>query len=197
MRSIVAILLICVLAPFVAAQDGSVVNLSEGPAVVPWSISSAFTTTDLTYKCFTRPYNLPSHSWTVAETTLTSIAVSTNTATLTFASASGIQPGNAIEVSGATVDTDLNGVYVLLTASGTTGTFTTSDVADATYNESTLEVASDAPRTIDEIWYIQRNTYDGSSNKTSTRWAIGKISSGAVVRGDRFACTDAANLVYE
>jgi len=197
MRSIVAILLICVLAPFVAAQDGSVVNLSEGPPVVPWSkVYSYDGSSNLEYACYTRPFNLPSRSWTVAGSTLTSIAVSSNTATATFASASGLQPGNAIEVAGETVDTDLNGVYVLLTASGTTATFTTASVSNGTYNAATLSLASTAPRTIDEIWTVQRNTYN-SGNITSSRWASGKISSGAIVRSDRFACTDAATLIYE
>ncbi|NQV21608.1 MAG: hypothetical protein HQ511_09350, partial [Rhodospirillales bacterium] len=48
--------------------------------------------------------------------------------------------GNPVVVSGATVDTDLNGGYTVATVpTSKTFTFTTASVADAAYVEATLQ----------------------------------------------------------
>lgn len=70
--------------------------------------------------------------------TLTSIAVATNVGTVTWP-AHGLEAGCSVTISGATVDTDLNGTYIIATVSTVDAfTITTAAVADGTYTESTL-----------------------------------------------------------
>lgn len=110
---------------------------------------------------------------TIAIANITSIVVSTNTATLTTTQAHGLRVGARITVSGATVDTDLNGAYTVATVgSGTTLTFTTASVANATYNEATLLVRTNAPRSNSKVWSIQRNFYTSTSFDRAV-WAWG------------------------
>lgn len=80
-----------------------------------------------------------------SDSTLTSIVVAANVATATTAAAHGLWIGRQVTVAGATVDTDLNGVYsIVAVPTSTTFTFRTVSVANATYTESTL-VASVTP----------------------------------------------------
>jgi hypothetical protein len=73
--------------------------------------------------------------------TVTSITDATNTATVVFPDPHGLAVGDIIKVSGATVDTDLNGNYAVATvASATSITFTTANVTDAAYTETTLRI---------------------------------------------------------
>lgn len=79
-----------------------------------------------------------------SDASLTNIVVLTNVATATTAAAHGRSSGEKLTVQDATVDTDLNGNYTIAsTPSPTTLTFATTDVADATYTESTLKLKSD------------------------------------------------------
>lgn len=115
-----------------------------------------------------------SFSWTRSASTLTSIADSTNTATVTTSTAHGLDNarGARVTISGATGDVDLNGTYLIQTTpSSTTFTITTANVTDATYNESTLVVSTTAPRTTAPVWAVQRLVYDVSNNLTSVAWA--------------------------
>lgn len=141
------------------------------------------TTHNLEYMCLTPPVgpwglqaNVPaSFSWTRSASTLTSIVDATNTSTVTTSTAHGLQIGNSITVSGATVDTDLNGTYVIQTVpTTTTFTITTANVGDATYTESTLVVTTTAPRSTVGIWAIARYQYTDTNNTTSvtiSQWA--------------------------
>lgn len=80
----------------------------------------------------------------VSDLTLTSIVNSGTTATITFHSTHygtvELQAGDTITISGATVDTDLNGTYTVNSKTSTTVTVTTASVTNATYTESTLTV---------------------------------------------------------
>jgi len=106
---------------------------------------------------------------TISVATLTSIAVSTNVATATTSGAHGLGVGHRIRVSGATVDTDLGSSsspkeYTIATVpSGTTFTFATASVADATYNESTLRFDTSAPRTNSRVWNVIRRFYTSTA----------------------------------
>ena len=113
-------------------------------------------------------------SWTVADTTLTSIVVSSNTATVTTSSNHGLAVGNQVSVYGSTVAA-LNGGYQVATAGTTTFTFTTAGVSDATYNNAGLGLSTTSPRSNAGIWSIQKFFYtsvfvdrygwaDGSTN---------------------------------
>lgn len=100
-----------------------------------------------------------------SDSTLTSIVVLTNAATVTTATAHGAWIGMRVKAYGATVDTDLNGDYTILTVpSSTTYTFTTASVANATYTESTLTVSTVNPLTTAPIWGLASLKYDASSN---------------------------------
>ena len=113
-----------------------------------------------------------------SDSTLTSIAVSSNVATVTCSTACGVWKGQRVTVSGATGDTDLNATYTVTSTTdtaATTYTFTTSGVSDGTYNESTLRIATNQPLTTQAVWAIQCLKYDGSSNLISTYWANGSV----------------------
>ncbi len=113
----------------------------------------------------------------------------TNVGTVTTAAAHGLAVNDRVTVSGATVDTDLNGVYAIVTVgSSTTFTITTVSVADATYTESTLKFTTTAPRTTLPIWGIQKFTY-ATSVLQATQWAGGS-STGQV-------CADRATLQFQ
>jgi hypothetical protein len=113
-----------------------------------------------------RQQNAPA---TLGQGTLTSIVVLTNVATVTTSVAHGYAVGHWVTVSGATVDTDLNnsaasGRYKIASVpNGTTFTFATSSVADATYTESTLSLSSTAPRTNALVWAIRKMFYTSTS----------------------------------
>jgi hypothetical protein len=101
-------------------------------------------------------------SSTVAQGTLTSIAVLTNVATATTSVAHGYSIGQWVTVTGGSVDTDLNGFYKIASVpSGTTFTFVVANVSDATYNEATLRFSSSAPRTNALVWAIKKFIYTG------------------------------------
>ncbi len=94
---------------------------------------------------------------TIAIASLTSIVVLTNVGTATTTGAHGYAIGHRIQVRGATVDTDLNGDYTIATVpSGTTFTFATANVANATYTEAGLKFLSTAPRTNSNQWSVER-----------------------------------------
>lgn len=140
-----------------------------------------YVTGGVSYYCFTSPHgpwnngSVPAtFSWTRAASTLTSIVVSSNTATATTSTAHGLAIGNQVTVAGATVDTDLNASYRILTVpSSTTFTFTTVAVANATYVDATMTLSTTAPRTTVAIWSISFLAYDGSNNLSGITWANG------------------------
>ena len=108
-----------------------------------------------------------------SNSTLTTIADSSNTSTVTCATACGVWIGQRVSVSGATVATQLNGFYtVLTTPSSTTFTFTTAGVADATYNESTLTISIMEPLTTAEVWKITVFKYNASNNNVTITNAV-------------------------
>jgi hypothetical protein len=111
-----------------------------------------------------------------SDSTLTNIVVSSNTATVTSAADHYLYPGVRITISGATVDTDLNGSYTILTsAASTTFTFTTASVADATYNEAGLVITTTFPKLNALKWAIQVYTYL-STALTGSHWAESAVS---------------------
>lgn len=80
-------------------------------------------------------------TFTRAAGTLTNIVVNTNVGTVTTAGGSphGKRIGDIVHVTGATTDTDLNGIYVVQsTAGASTLTINTSNVANATYTDATM-----------------------------------------------------------
>ena len=102
--------------------------------------------------------NQPNFTWTVSAATLTSIVDSVNTATVTTSTNHGLSVGNAVSIYGSTVAA-LNGTYIVTVSGTNTFQVTTSGVADATYNNAALGVATVAPRINANIWSIQKLFY--------------------------------------
>ena len=72
---------------------------------------------------------------------ITNIVVSANVATLTFTRDFGFYVGLAFTISGATVDADLNGAYIVASVtSGLVCTFATVNVANGTYTDAGLTI---------------------------------------------------------
>jgi hypothetical protein len=171
-------------------SEGPIVNQSAGPPVSAWTALYFYNATpSLEYICLARSKQ-PEKVFARSDNSLTSIAVSSNVATATKAIAHGLQIGNRIVVSGATVDVDLNGGYVIATVPSTkTYTFATAGVGDATYTEATLQIAVTAPRTTEPIWAINLYQYSGS-DLTHSQWADGNTV-------DDNVCDDHATLAYD
>jgi len=169
--------------------EGPVVNQSSGPPVSAWTTLYFYDgSSNLEYICHARP-NQAEKVFARSDNSLTNIVVSSDVATATTAANHGLQVGNKIVVSGATVDADLNGTYIIATVpSPTTFTFATVDVADATYTESTLQFVTTAPRSTEPIWAIQRYQYS-AGNLSVLQWAEGNSTDGHI-------CDDRASLDY-
>lgn len=81
--------------------------------------------------------------WTRTAGTLVSIVVASNVGTVTTSAANDFGPSALLKISGATVDTDLNGEYAVVgVTSPTIFTIATVGVADGTYTEATLAIAA-------------------------------------------------------
>jgi hypothetical protein len=175
------------LACAVSLYAQSPVNQTSGPPPAPYVNLLDYSGSSLVYvgiaPQFLQPTiacsNLGSSCIQRSDSTLTSIVVSANVATVTCSAACGVWKGQRGTVSGATVDTDLNGTFTVTSNTDTTATtytFTTASVSDATYNESTLRIATSQPLTTQAVWAIQALKYDGSSNLISTYWANASVA---------------------
>lgn len=192
--------LVILAASAILAQDGTAVSPSQGPPYVAYSSLYFYDGSgNVIYICQARSQQ-PNFSWTRAATTLTSIVVSSNTGTVTTSTNHGLAVGNKVTVSGATVDTDLNGTYFIQTVgSATTFTITTANVGNATYNESTLALATTAPRSTANIWDIRKFIYDGSGLLTNFQHAKGATNAGsnASICDNRATTTGANTIIYQ
>jgi hypothetical protein len=169
----------------VCFAQGPVVNQTSGPP--PEATQNLFyydANNNLQYNCRAPQRQSPT-TYTRSASSLTSIAVSSNTATMTTAAAHGLYIGAIVTVTGASVVPALNGTYKVLTVpSSTTLTFTTSGVGNATYNEATLVVTTTYPLTTANRWAIQVFTYDATTNSiTGSYWANTSVGYG-------LACTN-------
>ncbi len=153
-------------------QQGTPVNVSISAPLTAFTNLYFYSGTDLIYTCRAQSQQ-PTATFARSDSALTSIVDAANTATVTTASAHGLAVNDKVVVSGATVDTDLNGTYVIQTVgSTTTFTITTASVADATYTESTLKFTTTAPRDTAPIWSITKYTYTANMI-TAVQWANG------------------------
>lgn len=125
---------------------------------------------NLQYVCSALQFQGTATTYTKAATTITNIVVSANTATATVP-AHGFAKGWRFTITGATVDTDLNGTYTILTvADANTFTFTTASVANATYTDAGLVITTYEPITSASVWAIQVYTYT-STTLDGSGWA--------------------------
>lgn len=170
-------------------QEGTPVNVSISAPLVAYSTLFFYSSTDLIYSCRARSFQ-PTATFARSDSTLTSIVDSSNTSTVTTASAHGLAVNDKVVISGATVATALNGTYVIQSVgSTTTFTVTTSGVADATYTESTLKFTTTAPRDTAAIWSITKYTYV-SNAVTAVQWANGTSAPNQI-------CANRATLSFQ
>jgi hypothetical protein len=188
MKRLITLALLCVAAVF--AQDGPTFVQSEGPPNFKWvSLFFRDGSSNTEYICYARAVQ-PEYTFrrSGSTPTITNIVDSANTSTVTFSAAHGLLVGNRITISGATVDTDLNGTYLVATVGATTTlTITTASVSDATYTEATLAIATTAARTSSPIWSVQRFFYT-STDVDRAGW--GDNGNPAAI------CDDRASLSY-
>lgn len=112
------------------------------------------------------------------DSTLTSIAVTSQVATITCQSTCGVAKSWEMTISGATVDADLNGrCTVASTPSPTTYTCAVTNVSNATYTESTLRVDTFFPLTTQKMWTVQAFAWDGSHNFLGSKYVLSCIGS--------------------
>lgn len=103
--------------------------------------------------------NQQNFTWTISAATLTSITDATNVATVTTSTNHGLAVGNSVSVYGSTTAA-LNGGYIITAVpTPTTFRFSTTGVADGTYNNAALGVATTSPRSNANIWSIQKFYY--------------------------------------
>jgi len=173
------------------AQVGPETNPTIGPPQTGYSyLSFRDGSNNEQYLCKAKSTQ-PSFAWTRAAGTLTSIAVATNVGTATTSTNHGLSVGNRVFVTGATVDTDLNvaaGYIVATVGSATTFTFTTANVADATYTEATLAISTTAPRSSAAMWSVWKKFYT-TTYMDRWAWAEGSTNEGAI-------CDNRASLAY-
>jgi len=106
--------------------------------------------------------NQQNFTWTIAAATLVSIADATNVATVTTSTSHGLSVGNSVAVYGSSVSALNSWFTVTGTPTPTTFTFSTTGVADGTYNNAALGVATTSPRRNALIWSIQKFFYTGT-----------------------------------
>ena len=167
------------------AQTAPPVNPSSGPPPFPVvklfcdasSCTTAYST--LAYVCYAQQPG-PTTTWSVAGGTLTSIADSANTSTVTTPTAHGLWIGAHVTISGVTTSggTALNGSYVVLTVpTSATFTITTAGVTDATYTDATMALSTNSPLITAARWAILVLGYN-SSTLMSAYWANNQIGFG-------------------
>lgn len=187
MKKIITLALLCACAGFGQLD----VSVDEGPPRVGYTVyvPEYDVNDNPLYQCVTRSIR-PTTTFRRSDSTITSITDSSNTATIVIPN-HGLRPNNGITISGATVDSDLNGTYsVVAVSDANTFTITTASVTDAAYTESTLVITTTAPRTNQAIWSISKFTYNGT-NFVIKQWAGGAPSNSA------YSCDGRATLSYQ
>ncbi len=184
MRKLLLSLALSAVALFAQAQA---INQVSGPPPFSW-VSLLFYngSNQLTSACYA-PASTTLTTWSTADSSLTNIAVSSNTGTITFGSTAQVWVGMQVTVAGSAT-TALNATYKVLTVSGSTATITTSGVSNGTYNDATLNITTRAPVLNAAVWSIQELTYV-SSNLSNVYWA--GTPNGQTV--PQVACSNRAN----
>lgn len=179
-------------------QVSTTVALSKGNPDAAYTTLNFYSGANLIYICKAPAFRQQAtYTWAitpgVGQGTLTNVVVLTNTGTVTTSAAHGLTIGNKVTITGATVDTDLNGSYYVQTVpSSTTFTITTASVANATYTDATMSLYTTAPRTTAPIWSIQRYGYDGSNNRITEQFAVSSVTGGVGTVAYSFICDDRA-----
>lgn len=166
MRKLVSLLIL--LSAVLSAQ-----NQAQNPTAITTRLFKD-ANSNLAYVCNAQQIRPNASSVKTSDSSLTSIVVSSDTATITTASAHGAWVGMEVTISGATANTGLNASYKIATVpSSTTYTVATSGVSNSTNTESTLVVSTFNPLLTQAVWQIQVLTYDSSNFLEGTYYANG------------------------
>jgi hypothetical protein len=161
------LVILALLAGPMFGQNGQMVNQVSGSPPNSVVQQLQYSGSTLEAVCYGPALN-PLTTFYKSSSTLTNIAVSTGTATITFSSTSYLWQGAQITVAGSAT-TALNGSYRVTAVSGSTATFTTAAV-DGTYTDAGLTVSTTAPLLNAKVWAIQILVYSGA-NLINTYWA--------------------------
>jgi len=200
MRTLALVLLLA--APVFSQESGSPVQVVAYPSTQPDKVLD-YSGTSLIYigyaapvVDYTRITGNSAYRWTRAASTLTSVVVLTNVGTVTTSTAHGLTVGQKVVITGATVDTDLNATYRVVSVTSTTVfTIATVNVGNATYTDAGMVLSTNAPLTTQPIWSIQFLTYDGSSNLIGVKCSFGACKSYTAIWDNR-AVTSGATLTW-
>ncbi len=168
--------------------QGQAVNQVSGPP--PFNGVSLYFyngSNQVIYICNAPSLIFPATTYYKSSSTLTNIVVLTNVATMNLSATAQFWVGQQFTVAGSAT-TALNGTYKATAVSGSTVTFTTAGVADATYTDATLTVSTSAPLLNALVWSIQAFSY--ASTNLATNY-FGGNPSVSVPQG--LACSNRAN----
>lgn len=182
----IAIMLVTVSIGF--GQDGTSVNLSQGPPYVGYQRLLFYSGSNVQYICYSK---------NVTVSTTITVTAATAAGPGVFTSVGhGFDAGSAprVTTSGGTGNwAAANGIWILSRVDA--DTFTLRDPTSGTQLVTTgfgaltgtIRVNTTAPRSTHNIWSIQKLEYDGSNNVIGTFWAVGGTGG---TQGNR--CSDRA-----
>ncbi len=185
-------LVLFLIAALAFSQEGQQVNISGSNPISGYTDLFFYSGSDLQYSCRAKSQQPTKTFGRTAPTpyVLTSIVVLTNVGTVTTVSDNGLKVNDKIVITGATVDTDLNGTYKVATVTNSkVFTIVTVSVANATYTESTLQFTTTAPLTTLPIWGIKKYTAV-ASQITASQWANGTSGASQI-------CDNRATLSFQ
>lgn len=150
----------------------------------------------LQYICQAVPIQ-PVFTWSRSDSTLTSVVVLTNTATVTTSTAHGLQTLNPVTFVGG--PSGLAGTYLIQTVgSSTTFTITTSGVANGTYTTAGMSVSTNAPRTTAAVWSILQLVYSGADTIPSrVLQSNGRASSFTSICDNQAVTTGSTKIAFQ
>ena len=189
-----AILIALLLTVSAMAQEGTVVNQTEGPPPGGYTDLFTYDGSNLPiYACRAKAIQ-PPYAASVAGATMTNIIVAANVGTVTWTT-HGLKIGNRVTVAGAT-DADLNkAYYVQTTADANTFTITVADVSADTYTTG-VTITTTAPRSTAAVWSILKYTYSGT-NLISKQWASGSPEKMVNICANQAVTTGATMVTFQ
>jgi len=166
--------LLLLVAALMPAQDGTSVNLSQGPPYVGYQRLMFYSGSNLEYVCYSKNV--------APQTRITISAITAATPGVLTSVGHGFELGTRarVTIAGATGDwAEANGIWLVEPTDA--DTFTLRDITTGTQLDTagnaggigTVTLTTTAPRSTAYHWQIAKFRYDGSSNITATVWAVG------------------------
>lgn len=157
-------------------ESAQAVAPTDGPPKLAWSWRFDYDGSgNMIYRGYAQSTNKKVYFY-VDTATLVNCVVAANVCTLNFGVNHGLKVGNKLFLENWTGDADLNtssGYIVASVVDGDTVTIATTSVANGTYTNPGARVWTEAPRSNDTVWSLQKYTYDGSNRMINMEWADG------------------------